>query len=77
MAADGQDFPSQSPKAPLHAVADYRPADLFADGEADALGGIAVAATSANAAGSVTASFSTNSWGTGQTATYTITNGTP
>ena len=45
MAADGQDFPSQSPKAPLHAVADYRPADLFADGEADALGGIAVAAT--------------------------------
>ncbi|NJC72882.1 chitinase [Planosporangium thailandense] len=41
-----------------------------------AAGAVAVAATSANADGSVTASFSTNSWGTGQTATYTITNGT-
>ncbi|HEV7899737.1 MAG TPA: glycosyl hydrolase family 18 protein [Planosporangium sp.] len=39
-------------------------------------GVVAVGAASANAAGSVTASFSTNSWGTGQTATYTITNGT-
>jgi chitinase len=39
-------------------------------------GVVAVGITSANAAGSVTASFSTNSWGTGQTATYTISNGT-
>jgi chitinase len=53
-------------------------ASLAAAGTAALLvaGAIAVAATSANAAGSVTASFSTNSWGTGQTATYTITNGT-
>ncbi|GII24998.1 glycosyl hydrolase family 18 protein [Planosporangium mesophilum] len=39
-------------------------------------GVVAAGTTSANAAGTVTASFSTNSWGTGQTATYTITNGT-
>jgi chitinase len=53
-------------------------ASLAAAGTAALLlaGGIAVVATSANAAGSVTASFSTNSWGTGQTATYNITNGT-
>jgi chitinase len=52
-------------------------ASLAAAGTAAVLvaGAIAVAATSANAAGSVTASFSTNSWGTGQTAKYTITNG--
>src|SRR5690242_4694627 len=30
----------------------------------------------ANAAGAVTATFSTSSWGTGQTGMYTITNGT-
>ncbi|GAA1807030.1 chitinase [Planosporangium flavigriseum] len=41
-----------------------------------ATGAIAVVASAANAAGSVTASFTTNSWETGQTATYTITNGT-
>jgi chitinase len=53
-------------------------ASLAAAGTAALLvaGGIAVAATSASAAGSVTASFSTNSWGTGQTAMYSITNGT-
>jgi chitinase len=34
-----------------------------------------VGVTSANAAGTVTASFSRNSWGTGQTATYTVKNG--
>ncbi|MGC9669028.1 glycosyl hydrolase family 18 protein [Planosporangium sp. 12N6] len=52
-------------------------ASLAAAGTAALLvaGVVAVGATSANAAGSVTASFSTTSWGTGQTATYTITNG--
>jgi chitinase len=53
-------------------------ASLAAAGTAALLvaGVVAVGVTSANAAGSVTATFSTNSWGTGQTATYSIKNGT-
>jgi chitinase len=39
-----------------------------------AAGAIAVSATSASAAGSVTASFSRSAWDTGYTATYTISN---
>jgi chitinase len=51
-------------------------ASLAAAGTAALLvaGVAAIGVTQANAAGSVTATFSTNSWGTGQTATYTIKN---
>ena len=40
----GQDFARERAEAALHAVADDRAADLLGDGEADALGRIAVAA---------------------------------
>jgi chitinase len=52
-------------------------ASLAAAGTAALLvaGIVSVGATAASAAGAVTATFSTNSWGTGQTATYAIKNG--
>jgi len=44
MTANGHDFASERPETALHAVADDGLADLLADGESDALRGIAVVA---------------------------------
>jgi len=43
-AARRKDFAGERSKPPLHPVADDRSADLLGDGEADALGRIAVGA---------------------------------